>query len=110
MKSKSRRVMVLGGSGVLGFQVARHLAQELEPKTIIIVSLHQSSMRRSLEQLRKEFPKVTFDGAWGNIFLRSAWHGQSLKELSADHENIRQMIADLCEGHPDHGWGFLTRT
>ncbi|HOT97181.1 MAG TPA: hypothetical protein PLN61_13490 [bacterium] len=100
MKSKSRRVMVLGGSGVLGFQVARHLAQELEPKTIIIVSLHQSSMRRSLEQLRKEFPKVTFDGAWGNIFLRSAWHGQSLKELSADHENIRQMIADLCEGHP----------
>jgi len=103
MNSKSRRVMVLGGSGVLGFQVARRLARDLEPKTIIIVSLHQSSMRRSLESLRKEFPKVTFDGAWGNLFLLSSWRGKSHKELRTVHENIAQMIADLCEAPEDAG-------
>ncbi|HOC89404.1 MAG TPA: hypothetical protein PKI90_07640 [bacterium] len=103
MKSKSGRVMVLGGSGVMGFQVARRLARDLEPKTIIIVCLHQSSMRRSLERLRKEFPKVTFDGAWGNVFLRSSWHGKSPKELRTAHENISQMIADLCETPAETG-------
>ena len=107
MNSKSRRVMVLGGSGVLGFQVARRLARDLEPKTIIIVSLHQSSMRRSLESLRKEFPKVTFDGAWGNIFLRSSRHGKSQKELRNAHEQISQSIADLCKASAETGKNYL---
>ena len=95
MKTNPERIMILGGSGLVGFQIARKLARELEPKVIFIVTLHQETMREALQQLRKEFPKVTFDGSWGNIFLRSKWRGRGLEDIRHHPELLNELVRDL---------------
>jgi len=86
--------MILGGSGLVGYQIARHIAREVQPRTIFIVALHQESMRRAMQQLRKEFPRVTFDGAWGNLFLRSTAHDKKRSELH-NHKQVQELLQDL---------------
>lgn len=95
MRKNPERIMILGGSGVIGFQIARKLARELEPKVIFIVTLHQSTMREALQHLREEFPKVTFDGSWGNIFLRSKWRGRGIEDIRQHPELLNELVRDL---------------
>ena len=94
MKKTAERVMILGGSGMVGFQIARQIAKDISPGTIFIVALHQASMRDALQRLRKEFPKVTFDGAWGNIFARTAWRDNKRSEIVHHHKRIEDLLND----------------
>lgn len=59
---------------MVGIHVARQIARDLKPDLIVIVSLQQREVRETIHLLRKEFPRVTFDGAWGNIFQRAHRH------------------------------------
>ncbi len=95
MKNNPERVMILGGSGLVGFQIARQVARDLQPKTIFIVTLHQESMRWALQALRKESPRVTFDGAWGNLFLRTSWRDKKRNELLLNRKQLSELFQDL---------------
>jgi hypothetical protein len=95
MKIIPERVMILGGSGLVGFQIARQIARDLQPKTIFLVALHQESMRTAMQRLRKEFPKVTFDGTWGNLFLRASWREKKRGELFRNPRQVADLINDI---------------
>jgi hypothetical protein len=95
MKRTFEKVLILGGSGLVGFQIARLVALNIEPKTIFIVGLHQARVRDALQRLRKEFPKVTFDGSWGNVFLRSAWREKNRSELFAETRQLEGLVNDI---------------
>lgn len=95
MKRQAERVLILGGAGLVGAQVARHIARVLKPRIIVIASLYEKEVREALEEFRSEFPKVTFDGYWGDIFVRKAFSNLSRAEIIGDLEKIRAMFLDV---------------
>lgn len=73
--------LLLGGAGLVGLQVARAVAREIEPQRIVIASLYQKEIRDALAQLNKEFPEVDWVGVWGDGFLRSEFTRMRRREL-----------------------------
>lgn len=76
-----RTFLLLGGAGLVGLQVARAVAREIEPQRVVIASLYQKEVRDALAQLNKEFPTVDWVGVWGDGFLRSEFVQMRRREL-----------------------------
>ena len=95
MAKLADKVMILGGAGLVGFQIARQIARELKPSLIVIISLFQSEVREALKILRKEFPNVTFDGSWGDIFLRKEHSDRSRIEILASSDKVFDVYQDV---------------
>ncbi|MBN2356293.1 hypothetical protein JXO59_09275 [candidate division KSB1 bacterium] len=89
--------MILGGAGLVGLQICRQIARDLSPKLIVIVALYQKEIREALKALRKEFPRVTFDGAWGDIFLRRQLHEKTRTEILKNPARVEELFDDTFE-------------
>jgi hypothetical protein len=63
--------LILGGGGMIGFQITQRIARRLKPKKIIIASLYQQEVREAIHILEKGFPGIEFVGFWGDVFIRS---------------------------------------
>lgn len=64
-------VLVFGGAGLVGFQVARKIAKDLAPRKIIIASRYKLEAQGATDALKKEFPTVAqFIAVGGDVFLR----------------------------------------
>ena len=68
--------LVLGGGGMVGSQVVRHIARHLTPRRIVVASLYQQEVREAISRLEREFPSVHFVGFWGDVFLRAEWNSR----------------------------------
>ena len=64
-----KKAMVLGGSGLVGYQVARKLAAGTGIDEVVIVARYQGETREAVEKLRSEFPRLQVRGFYGDIFL-----------------------------------------
>ena len=64
-----RKAMILGGSGLVGYQVARKLAAETGMQEVVLVARYRGETSGAVESLRKEFPHVTVRGYYGDLFL-----------------------------------------
>jgi hypothetical protein len=95
MKKLADKVMILGGAGLVGFQIARQIAKDLKPSLIVIISLSQQEVRDALSKLRKEFPTVTFDGAWGDVFVRSEFAEKTRKEIVENQAQLYSLFNDV---------------
>jgi len=93
--------LVLGGGGMVGFQVAHRIARRLEPQKVIIASLYQKEVRQAVRALEREFPDIKFVGFWGDIFVRSDFNvgdrQQRLnrRKLLENPENRQGLFEDL---------------
>src|SRR6476660_9903486 len=47
-------VLILGGGGMVGVQVAREVARELSPKRIVIAAVSEAEVKSALEFLRAQ--------------------------------------------------------
>lgn len=63
--------LILGGGGMVGFQVARRICKYRDPEKMIIASLYQQEVREAISELEKEYPDVQYVGFWGDVFVRS---------------------------------------
>jgi hypothetical protein len=90
-----RSFLVLGGAGLVGFQVARRIAEVLDPARIVLVSRTEASVARATERLRDLAPGVDVVGEWGDVFLREAYCRRRRSELLADAECREGIFADL---------------
>ena len=63
-------VLIFGGAGLVGIQVARKLAREMSPRRIIIASRYELEAKEAIEALKKESPSIQFRAVGGDIFLR----------------------------------------
>jgi hypothetical protein len=63
-------VLIFGGAGLVGFQVARKMARQLSPSKIIIASRYELEAREAVSLLKKDFPHVSYRAVGGDIFLR----------------------------------------
>lgn len=77
MEIRGKKLLVLGGYGLVGYEVARQ-AMEESPEAVIILSLKKEEVEIAVKKLKKEFPESTarIEGEYGNIFI-----AQPLKDL-----------------------------
>ena len=62
--------LILGGAGLVGVQVCRHIIFNLQPKRIVVASLFKHEAEAACMVLEKEFGDgVAFVPEFGNIFV-----------------------------------------
>ena len=59
--------LILGGAGLVGTQVVRHLVEAMEPRKIVIASLREHEARDACMAQEREFGgRIQFIPEWGN--------------------------------------------
>ncbi len=96
MDIRNRRILVLGGWGLVGMAILRRLVQR-NPREIIILSLKEREAREACAQIRKEAPGVNFIPEWGNIFVRSALKDLDRDQLLTNPKYRLQLLSDTME-------------
>ncbi len=94
-----KTILLLGGAGLVGVQVARQIARDVCPTKIVIASLYQREIRETIGPLEKEFPSVEFVGVWGDVFVRDemtyARRAALLQSPASRDELFDDLLGDL---------------
>lgn len=90
--------LILGGAGLVGLQVCRHIMMKMSPRRIVVASLFEHEAVTACETLEKEFgDKVVFVPAFGNLFVPSDLAHSSRGELIGDASKRRTLLASLYD-------------
>ena len=96
---RGERVLILGGGGMVGIQVAREAARELQPARIIISALTAPEVDEAVALLRDEAKRekwnVEIVAAPGDIFLASGLQGKPRGELVRDARLFEELFRDI---------------
>ena len=64
--------LILGGAGLVGLQVCRHIVQRLDARRVVVASLTEAEAVEACRVLEAEFgDRPAFVPAWGNLFVPS---------------------------------------
>lgn len=99
MDIKNKRVLVLGGWGLVGNAVIRKIIKE-QPQQIIVTSLREEEAKEACERLEEEFPDTPenyFVPWWGNIFVRYQFKDEDRFGILNDIEKRRILMRDIME-------------
>ena len=100
-----RTFLVLGGAGMVGFEVAREVANRFRPERVVLASLPRAEVERAADRLRLLAPpEVEVIGEWGDLFVRAEFAGQQRRRLMEDEE-CRRAIFDDVLGPLDAAYG-----
>ena len=91
-------ILVLGGAGLVGSQIVRAIAREMEPQRIVVASLYRGEVREFLHDARREFCNVEFIGAWGDVFVRDAFMEENRRRLLMTRARRDMLYEDLFGG------------
>lgn len=90
--------LILGGAGLVGLQVCRHIMTSMQPAKIVVASLFEHEARQACQTLEKEFgTSVVFVPEWGNLFVPSDLSGVSRRDLIQDNGKRRRLLASLYD-------------
>lgn len=99
------RVLILGGAGMVGIEVAREAARHLSPSKIVLSGLTQREVEESLEVLRADKREygwdVELDGESGDIFIPESLQGHRRSELTGRRELFDVLFSDIFS--PEQG-------
>ena len=88
--------LVLGGAGLVGLQVCRQIAMQLEPRRIVVASLKEREAREACGILEREFgDAVAFVPAWGNLFVQSEIASTPRDAVLGNAKTRRKLIEEL---------------
>ncbi len=99
MDIKNKKVLVLGGWGLVGNAVVRKLIPK-EPRQIILTSLRESEAKEAISKLREEFPDLPDDFFipwWGNIFVREEFKDEDRFEILNDDKKRQVLMSDIMD-------------
>ncbi|HSQ38017.1 MAG TPA: hypothetical protein VLS92_09015 [Acidimicrobiia bacterium] len=100
-----RTFLVLGGAGMVGFEVAREVANRFRPERVVLASLPQGEVERAVDRLRLLAPsEVEVIGEWGDLFVRAEFAGRERRRLMEDRDCRRAIFDDLL-GPLDAAYG-----
>jgi hypothetical protein len=97
MQITGKKILVLGGWGLVGSAICRKL-MEHSPAQLIVSSLKESEAKDATETLRKEFPGQNpemFVPKWGNIFTRSEWKDIDFWDVLSNNDHRKTHIKDI---------------
>lgn len=93
-----RDFMILGGAGLVGSQVVRHIVNDLDPTRIIVCSLFEQEAVSACEVHQKEFGKsISFVPAWGNLFVPHDMANMSRQQI-LDNPTTRRRLLEILYG------------
>lgn len=101
--NRDRCFLILGGAGLVGSQVTREIARQLDPQKIVVASLFRGEVREFLHDIRKEFPQVEFVGAWGDVFVRQEF-GLEYRRRLLQSPRRREMLYEDLLGNLDEAY------
>ncbi len=85
--------LILGGAGLVGTQVVRHIVKTLEPRRVVVASLMEHEARSACTAYEREFgERISFVPAWGNLFVPTALAHDTRAVLMADEARRRQLL------------------
>lgn len=89
--------LILGGAGLVGRQIARHIANHLNPERIVIASLYSKEVREATQALKRMFSHkpIEFVGLHGNVFVRSEFSDKSRQALLESYTYREMLYEDL---------------
>ena len=93
MDIKGRKVLVLGGWGLVGMAVCRRLIDK-EASELIILSLEKWQAEEAIENLKGR-GNIKMTPEWGNIFVRRSLKDLSRDQILNDENNRRQLMTDV---------------
>lgn len=93
--------LLLGGAGLVGLQVARAIAREIEADKIVIASLYQREVRQALTVLKKECAEIEWVGVWGDVFVRDEFQHERRSDLMASQARRNDLYDDLLGDFQD---------
>ncbi len=100
MDIRHRRILILGGWGLVGTAILRRLIEH-KPSEVAILSLQEHEAVESCDLMRKEAPDIQFTPVWGNIFVRTALKDLSRNELLNNSEFRKILRQDTMESFND---------
>lgn len=101
MEVERKRVLVLGGAGLVGAAVCRRLLA-LHPAMLIVASRQKARAQACTARLIGAYADTTTQivPVWGDVFLRAAWQastGHARAAALSDPERRRRLVADLLD-------------
>ena len=91
-----RDFLILGGAGLVGTQVVRHIVKTFDAHRIVVGSLFEKEASAACSRFEKEFgTTVSFVPEWGDLFLPHALAGTRRAELLADRRKRNQLLDAL---------------
>jgi NAD(P)-dependent dehydrogenase (short-subunit alcohol dehydrogenase family) len=93
---QDRTFLVLGGAGMVGFEVAREVAARLHPERVVLASLPTDEVQQAVDRLRRLVPPtVEVIGEWGDLFVREEFSESRRPDLMEDQDCRRAIFDDL---------------
>lgn len=103
MDIQNRKVLVLGGWGLVGNSVIRKMMPQ-NPKQIIVTSLKKQEAEEVIVSLKKEYPNLPDDFFipwWGNIFVRNEFKDEDRFEVLQNPVKRKVLLKDTMEEMDD---------
>ena len=94
MEIHGSRVLILGGSGLVGLAIARQVLA-LGPARLVITALTEGEVEEGLEALRPAAGGTELLGEWGNLFTPAALRAASREQVLDDAESRGAMLDAL---------------
>ena len=96
--------LILGGAGLVGIQVCRHIVSHLDPRRIVVASLKEKEAVEACQKLEAEFgDQIAFVPEWGNLFvptdLAETSRGAILKDASLRRRLLAALYDDFEEAY-----------
>jgi NAD(P)-dependent dehydrogenase (short-subunit alcohol dehydrogenase family) len=92
---RDSRILILGGSGLVGMAIARELLP-LRPRALVISALTQREAEEGVDELRRIAPEsVEVAGEWGNLFVPAALKDERRDTLLDDPAARAAMLDEL---------------
>jgi hypothetical protein len=95
-------ILILGGAGMVGLQVAREAVRELRPSKIVIASLRDEEVREAIEFLREQIGDVELAGAAGDIFIPQSLQGRRRDEIVRDTAAYEELFTEIFSRDADY--------
>ncbi len=97
--------LILGGAGLVGTQVVRHIVRSLDPHRIIVASLQKKEAEDACRVHQQEFGKrVSFVPAWGNLFVPTSLADSPRGEV-LDNIAQRSQLLEALYGPIEDAYG-----
>lgn len=96
MDIKDRRILVLGGFGMVGQAICHDLLSH-GPDHLTITSLSQEEAERAVSVLAEKHPDTSIEAAWGNIFVRESFKDLPRAALLQDPDNRLTFLHDTFD-------------
>jgi hypothetical protein len=100
--SAGERVLILGGGGMVGLQVAREAARELQPSLIVLSALTQPEVDSAIAILKAETKGIDLAGVSGDIFIPESLQGKNRAELIGNREWFDELFSEIFSPEADY--------